>query len=90
MEEFPQLMLYIFAESQIAKQVQLQEAKLGSVSIHSLAPYCKEKALASIKDASHFVACFDESFNSKSNKKQLDLHIAWNHSPFFKVGKSKF
>ena len=29
------------------------------------------KLVASIKDASHFVACFDKSFNSLSNKKLI-------------------
>ena len=58
MEEFPQLMQFIFPDSQIAKQVQLQQTKLGYV-------FNKEKLVAPIKDTSHFVACFDESFSMK-------------------------
>ena len=75
MEEFPQLMQYIFHDSQIVNQVQLQRTKLGYVVSSGLAPYYKEKLVASIKDASHFVTCFDKSFKSVSNKKQLDVHI---------------
>ena len=39
MKEFPQLMQYIFLDSQIAKQVQLQQTKLGYVVNHGLVPY---------------------------------------------------
>ena len=49
--------------------------KLAYVVNHGLAPHYKEKLVASIKDASNFVSRFDESFNSISNKKQLDVHI---------------
>ena len=74
MDEFPLLLQYIFPDSEIAKQVQLHRTKLGYVVNHGLAPYYKEK-ISAIKDASHFVACFDESFNAVSNTKQLDVHI---------------
>ena len=75
MDEFPSLLKYIFPDSQIAKQVQLHRTKLGYVVNNGLAPYYKEKIISAIKDASHFVACFDESFNAVSNRKQLDVHI---------------
>ena len=75
MDEFPSPLQYIFPDSQIAKQVQLHCTKLGYVVNHGLAPYYKEKIISAIKDASHFVACFDESFSAVSNRKQLDVHI---------------
>ena len=55
--------------------MQLQQTKLVNFAKHGLTPYYKEKLVALIKNASHFVACFDESLNSVSNKKQLDVHI---------------
>ena len=72
MDEFPSLLQYIFPDSQIAKQVQLHRTKLGYVVNHGLAPYYKETIISAIKDASHFVACFDESFVAVSNRKQLE------------------
>ena len=38
MEEFPQLVQYIFPDSEIAKQLHLQQAKLVYVASHGLAP----------------------------------------------------
>ena len=75
MEEFPQLTQYIFPDSQIARQMQLQRTKLRYVVKHGLAPYYKEKLEASIKNESHFVASFDKYFKSVSNKKILDVDI---------------
>ena len=75
MDEFPSLLQYIFPNSQRAKQVQFHRTKLGYVVNHGLAPYYKEKIISAIKDTSHFVACFDQSFSAVSNRKQLDVHI---------------
>ena len=72
MDEFPSLLQYIFPDSQIAKQVQLHRTKLGYVVNHGLAPYYKETIISAVKDASNFVACFDESFIAVSNRKQLE------------------
>ena len=48
--------------------------KLGYIVNHCLAPYYKEKAISSVKETAYFVSSFDKSFNSESNKKQLDAH----------------
>ena len=54
----------------------LHHTKLGYIVNHGLAPYYKEKAISSVKEAAYFVSSFDESFNSKSKKKQqLDAHV---------------
>ena len=72
MEEFPQ---YIFSDSHIAKQVQLQRINLGYVLNHGSPPCYKEKLATSIKYALHFATCFDASFTSVSNKKQVHVHV---------------
>ena len=73
MEDLPEIIPYIYPDSQIIKQVHLHHAKLGYIVNHGLAPY-KEKAISSVKEAAYFVSSFDESFSSESNKKQFDAH----------------
>ena len=53
----------------------LHRTKLGYLVNHGLAPCYKEIAISSVKQAAHFISSFDESFNSESNKKQLDAHV---------------
>ena len=43
MKEFPQLMQFIFFDSEIGKEVHLQRTKLGYSVSHVLSPYYKEK-----------------------------------------------
>ena len=50
-----------------------------------MTPNYKEKLVASIKDPSHFAACFDDSFNSVSYKKQLALREMCPNTEFFPV-----
>ena len=75
MEDLPEIIQYICPDSQIMKQVHLHCTKLGYIVNHGLAPYYKEKAISSVKEAAYFVSSFDESFNFESNKKQLDAHV---------------
>ena len=75
MEDLPEIIQYICPDSQIIKQVHLHRTKLQYVVNHGLAPYYKENAISSVKEAAYFVSSFDESFNSESNKKQLDAHV---------------
>ena len=53
----------------------IHRTKLGYIVNHGLPPYYKEKAISSVKEAAYFVSSFDESFNSESNKKQLDADV---------------
>ena len=75
MEDLPEIIQYICPDSQIIKQVHRHCTKLGYIVNHGLAPHYKEKAISSVKEAAYFVSSFGESFNSESNKKQLDAHV---------------
>ena len=75
MEDLPDIIQYICPDSQIIKQVHLHRTKLVYIVNHGLAPYYKEKAISSVKEAAYFVSSSDEPFNSQSNKKQLDAHV---------------
>lgn len=64
-----------FSDSDIASKVKLQRTKVSFTIVFGLAPYFHKQLKETMQNATYIVLCFNESFNSVSNKEQLDLHV---------------
>lgn len=64
----------MFPDSEIAKQFSCGERKCSYLCNFGIAPYFREQLKSQIKKGSSYVLLFDESMNSKTKNKQMDLH----------------
>ena len=65
----------MFPDSQIAQQFKLGRTKLSYVLYFGLAEYFRQLLLEDLRKCQYFVVAFDESFNTISQRGQMDLHI---------------
>ena len=65
----------MFPDSRVAKQFSCGEQKCRYLAIYGLAPYFKNLLTTRVKDEDTYVVLFDESLNSKTHRKQMDIHV---------------
>ena len=69
----------MFCDGKIAKEFSCGKTKRSYLVKDGIAPYFLEVLHEDIKNTSHFVTMFDESYNHVTNKSQMDLHVRfWN------------
>ena len=71
------VMKFMFSESLVTQKMQLQSSKLGYSITYGLGPYCNKQVIDKISNCKYFAVSFDESYNKKSQKEQLDIHIRY-------------
>ena len=74
----------MFPDSIIAQHVSCGPTKLSYLISFGIAPYFMDLLLKELKDAPCFVISFDESFNEKLEKEQMDFIVR-----YFKDGEVK-
>ena len=72
----------MFPDSQVAQEFSVFSAKLSYMINHGLPPYFKAEILNELtpkcpRFPAKFVSPFDESFNTVSTAKQMDVHIIY-------------
>ena len=65
----------MFPDSRIAKECPCGRTKCSYIVNYGIAPYFLELLTDELKEASNFVALFDESYNYVTKKSQVDVHI---------------
>lgn len=75
-EESGALFHRMFPDSAIAARFKCGETKSSYLINHGIAPYFKSLLLEKLRSESlEFVLLFDESLNSKTQSKQMDVHV---------------
>ena len=69
------LFAVMFPDSQIAKDFSARRMKLRYMIVFGFAPYFLGELERQINSCEHFVVLFDESYNQKLNKGQMDIMI---------------
>ncbi|CAI6352627.1 unnamed protein product [Macrosiphum euphorbiae] len=70
-----EIMKYMYPDSEIASNIQLQRAKLTYVIIYGLGKYFSESLISEVLDSDFFSISFDESLNKISQKEQMDIIV---------------
>ena len=65
----------VFPDSDIAIKFSCGSNKCSYLVRFGLAPYLKELLLKCVKESGYIVAMFDESWNTVTKRKQLDVHV---------------
>lgn len=69
----------MFPDSNIASQVSLGRTKCHYLLCFGIAPYLEEILIRQVRDSEEYVAMFDESLNSVSQRCQMDVIVRfWN------------
>jgi len=75
-DEIGDVFRYMFPDSKIAQEFNMQSKKISYVLSHGLGPYFHHELIKCLKRNEKFVLCFDEQTNNQ-NRKQLDLLIKY-------------
>ena len=67
----------MFPDSEIKQNFALGSNKVGCAVNYGLKRYYQNKFMSAVKSVKIFTACFDESLNHISNRKQMDIHLLY-------------
>lgn len=71
----------MFPDSKIAQQFACGRDKMEYIVNFGIAPFLRDRLETEIKQASHYVLLFDESFNKHLKMIQMDVHIRfWSNN----------
>ena len=70
-----ELFAAIFKDGKIAQALSCWSPKCGYVGNFGLAPFLKSLLAEALNDASYYLCCFDDCYNSVIKKEQLAMHV---------------
>lgn len=80
-----EIMKYMYPDSEITSNIQLQRAKLTYVLIYGLGKYFSESLISEVLDSDYYSISFDESLNKISQKEQMDIIVRFWCKSYNKV-----